>query len=426
MEKTTSSPPTCVPATRSRLPWQTHTYNDNRLLQEILRLFPTVGWAQIYELFNGTVPASRQRSMDSIVCKGKFLQRQHRLASSTNQQVNVQPAVAPDTIALDTAHEYWVSLEPPSELRLALMRGVQVPSFIEPVDWDLDMIITSWDWQMQREHQAAIVDSVDGYTAMCQKAMDSAAGLLNPRKFWVNISVMNLTPLPAGLVQSPKQSQASKLAMFKIRNGIALSSDVAKSCGECSGRWRFISESYHRERQLVDEVLKLNHHVAASTAALQHAGMSTQRDRIALNSTSTQLANMQRSYSELQIMLAKAENKSQEEGQELRLLQERFNQNQLHITALENDMDWVWKAHARMGEIISQCSTPEGGAAPSVDVGKIMLDLEAKSIRIQALEDESKLIKSERSKSYKNWSKREQVITQTRSNNRLESYIFKG
>ena len=105
---------------------------------------------------------------------------------------------------------------------------------------------------------------------------------------------------------------------------------------------------------------------------------------------------MQRSYSELQIMLAKAENKSQEEGQELRLLQERFNQNQLHITALENDIDWVWKTHARIGEIISQCSTPEGSAAPSVDVRKIMLDLEAKSIRIQALEDESKLIKSEK------------------------------
>ena len=58
------------------LPWQSWTYNDEGLLREILRQRPSASWANICVLFNGTSLESRWRFIDSIISKGKLIQRQ--------------------------------------------------------------------------------------------------------------------------------------------------------------------------------------------------------------------------------------------------------------------------------------------------------------------------------------------------------------
>ncbi|KAL8724220.1 MAG: hypothetical protein Q9166_008073 [cf. Caloplaca sp. 2 TL-2023] len=116
---------------------------------------------------------------------------------------------------------------------------------------------------------------------------------------------------------------------------------LAQACHGCSKRldWDFIKEFYNRKRHLVDQVHQLNHQVASCNAALQHAGVSAQNDRKALNSVNAQLLDLQSSYTELQVTLAKAENKNHEESQETHELQNTLNQNRLRILELEQNLD---------------------------------------------------------------------------------------
>lgn len=81
-----------------RLLWQSRTYNDEGLLQEILRQHSSTSWTKICDHFNRAVPVSRQRSMDAVVCKGKKIRRQERSASINHRKVNAQLAILPDTI----------------------------------------------------------------------------------------------------------------------------------------------------------------------------------------------------------------------------------------------------------------------------------------------------------------------------------------
>ncbi|KAL8856888.1 MAG: hypothetical protein Q9178_006477 [Gyalolechia marmorata] len=165
---------------------------------------------------------------------------------------------------------------------------------------------------------------------------------------------------------------------------------LSQACHGCSKRldWRFITEFYNRERYLVDQIHQLNHQVASCSAALQHAGVASQNDRKALNSVNAQLVDLQSSYTQLQVTLAKVDNKNHEEGQEVHELQNTLNQNRLRILELEQNLDCVWKAHARMGEIVSDCATQDGRGVPTIDVGQLLLELESKALRIQDLEQE--------------------------------------
>ncbi|KAI4270718.1 MAG: hypothetical protein LQ337_006517 [Flavoplaca oasis] len=168
------------------------------------------------------------------------------------------------------------------------------------------------------------------------------------------------------------------------------SPELSQACHGCNKRldWNFITEFYNRERHLVDQVHQLNHQVASCSAALQHAGVSAQNDRKALNSVNAQLVDLQGSYAQLQVRLARVDNKSHEEGQEVHELQNTLNQNRHRILELEQNLDCVWKAHARMGEIVSDCAAQDGRAPSTVDVGHLLLELESKTLRIQHLEEE--------------------------------------
>ena len=184
-----------------------------------------------------------------------------------------------------------------------------------------------------------------------------------------------------------------KLAVVQGCNcaDIVQSSRVPESCRGCSKKldWDFVKEFYDRERYLMDQIHQLNHQVAASAAALQHAGSAALDDRAALNAAHAQLDTMQHSYAELQVTLARVSNKSHEESQELRQLQESSYRNRLQTLEMERNLDCVWKAHARMGEIVSHCAShAEDVSSSPVDVGRLVMELESKSLRIRALEEE--------------------------------------
>lgn len=55
---------------------------------------------------------------------------------------------------------------------------------------------------------------------------------------------------------------------------------------------------------------------------------------------------------------------------------------------LERNLDCVWKAHARIGEIVSHCAAQDSDKSPLVDVGKLIIELESKSLRIRTMQEE--------------------------------------
>ena len=68
---------------RTRLPWRTSTYDDEKLLRTILAQNLIASWRSIHQRYNDAAPATRQRSVDAVTSKGKEIYRQHRLQSST-------------------------------------------------------------------------------------------------------------------------------------------------------------------------------------------------------------------------------------------------------------------------------------------------------------------------------------------------------
>ncbi|KAI4206064.1 MAG: hypothetical protein LQ346_001307 [Caloplaca aetnensis] len=156
--------------------------------------------------------------------------------------------------------------------------------------------------------------------------------------------------------------------------------------------WDFIRQSYEYERQLVDQIHQLNHQVAVKTAALREAESSANKDQIALNVVSTRLADISRSHNELQVELARVQNRGHEEAEELRQLQLFSHRRRLHATELEKDLDCLRKAHARMGELISYRRLQDGAYSPFVDVSLLLLELQTKSARMEALEKEKERI----------------------------------
>lgn len=81
---------------RARVPWRSDTYNDETVLHNVLQTYPSAGWAVISIHFNKAVPASRQRSLDAIISKGKAMQRKARKSASSQQQIDDQPTAELD------------------------------------------------------------------------------------------------------------------------------------------------------------------------------------------------------------------------------------------------------------------------------------------------------------------------------------------
>jgi len=79
---------------RTRIPWQTPDYDDEAALVEILSKNPNTKWGRICDILNGSVPASRCRSLSSVCSKGKRVMKTDKemrnlsnMAKSTEAQL---------------------------------------------------------------------------------------------------------------------------------------------------------------------------------------------------------------------------------------------------------------------------------------------------------------------------------------------------
>ncbi|KAL9045013.1 MAG: hypothetical protein Q9214_001893 [Letrouitia sp. 1 TL-2023] len=312
---------------RQPLPWRTEHYDDESVLRNLRKANPSLKWPVICEMYNEIVPASRRRSVDAIASKGKTLQREYRKSPAETSQTSPKSNL-----------DSWTSLQNPVRENNST--------------WNVEMDPIGWDCGSGFDGLYNIVmDAAETKEAMCRRAMEAASGL---KCSWEDVE------------------QGQNLDGLLYNDGSR--------------------DYYDRERVLIDQVHHLNHQVAYLSAALQLSGMTAQNDRIALNRANAQLAELQQAFNELQVARAKLDNDIHEERQEHRLAQEALAHERLHHTETEKNLNCVWKAHSRLGEVVTELQTAADAARdvktdPSVDVGKLIMELESKSLYIRNLEE---------------------------------------
>ena len=125
---------------------------------------------------------------------------------------------------------------------------------------------------------------------------------------------------------------------------------------------------------------------------MHHVELASQNDRIALNKAHAHLKELQAGYSQSEASRARFENDLHEERQEHRMCQEALNHERIRHSETEKNLNCVWNAHTRLGEIIFKApyqmtASGEEKTGDSIDITELVLELEAKAFKIQGLED---------------------------------------
>lgn len=169
--------------------------------------------------------------------------------------------------------------------------------------------------------------------------------------------------------------------------------DDQAGCRVCARRsdWDFLREFYQREEIAKQQVQNLNGHVVQLRAALQHAGQTSQEDRIALNKSHDHMVHLQTGFNESEAARARLENELHEERQENQTCQKLLNHEHARHSETEKNLNSVWTAYTRLRDTMPQinCHVEEGVAdSPheSYDITDLVLELSAKSQRISDLE----------------------------------------
>ncbi|KAI4216990.1 MAG: hypothetical protein LQ351_000939 [Letrouitia transgressa] len=128
-------------------------------------------------------------------------------------------------------------------------------------------------------------------------------------------------------------------------------------------------------------------------AALQHAGMIPQKDRLALNKSPHHMQELEASFRQSEISHAKFENDLYEKRQENRRLEESLTlgKSRQHETAV--NLEVVWNAHRRMGEVLTKvaCHVDDGHEAyASYNITELVLELEEQHSKIGVLQSRAK------------------------------------
>ena len=165
-----------------------------------------------------------------------------------------------------------------------------------------------------------------------------------------------------------------------------------RDCNLCGSRshWDFLKEFYQREDINKAQIQSLNQHIHQLNAAVHHSGLTAQKDRIALNKAHEHLRELQQGFSQSELERAKFENLLHEERQEHRMCQEGLTIERVRHEDTEKHLESIWNSHKRMGDILSQtrCKIDKDmeGTHEEYDITSLVLEVEAKSVRIAALE----------------------------------------
>ena len=122
------------------------------------------------------------------------------------------------------------------------------------------------------------------------------------------------------------------------------------------------------------------------------------------------------------------------------MCQEALSHERIRHNETEKNLNCVWNAHARLGEIVSKVPyqvtvSGEEKTSDSIDIAELVLELEAKASKIQGLED---ALRKQQEQSHKDLlliedrlrersvQHQEEVTTKTETINNLESQLRRG
>jgi hypothetical protein len=122
------------------------------------------------------------------------------------------------------------------------------------------------------------------------------------------------------------------------------------------------------------------------------------------------------------------------------MCQEALNHERIRHSETEKNLNCVWNAHTRLGEIISKVpyqvtASGEEKTGDSIDITELVLELEAKASKIQGLEDalihqqeqsHSDLLLIEGRLHERSVQHQEEVTAKTETINELESQLRRG
>ena len=169
---------------------------------------------------------------------------------------------------------------------------------------------------------------------------------------------------------------------------------MSEVCGNCVGRsdWDFLREFYQRETINKQQVQSLSHYNSLLHKALHHAGLNSQKDRIALNKSHEQLQELQVGFSQSEISRAQIENALNEERQDHRMCQESLSQEQVRHNETRKHLDCIWSSHTRLGEIVSHIHCNIDGEKKDdyaeYNITSLIFELEAKASKLSMLESD--------------------------------------
>lgn len=124
---------------------------------------------------------------------------------------------------------------------------------------------------------------------------------------------------------------------------------------------------------------------------MHHAGLTAQKDRIALNDAHRHEKQLQDAYDSSELARAKFENSLHEERQELRACQEALTHERMRHEETDKNLNCVWNANSRLVKIFStiRCEVDAKDTSESresLNVADLVLEIEAKVLRISELE----------------------------------------
>jgi len=160
----------------------------------------------------------------------------------------------------------------------------------------------------------------------------------------------------------------------------------------CSRRsdWDFLRDFYQREEINRQQVQSLNGHVAQLTAALNHAGVTNQKERVALNSSHERMKELQLAFNQSEASRARLENELHEERHEHGVCQQGLHHERERHGETAKNLECIWNSHQRLGEIVSkihgQVNDENHQASANYDITDLILETEAKAYKIQILE----------------------------------------
>ena len=122
--------------------------------------------------------------------------------------------------------------------------------------------------------------------------------------------------------------------------------------------------------------------------ALRHAGLTSQKDRMALNNTYQRMQELEAGFDESEVSRAALQDELIHEQREARKCRENLEQEIFRHSETERTLSSIWTAHSRLAEIVSKVeghTDEQGRAWKSYNVTELVHEVNIKTHRLHEL-----------------------------------------